>query len=182
MSNHRNSSPRDSGLKNNSELRPIGARCLKSAIDSLRPSLHSGMRALDLYCGTGRFGESLLKEGIEHVTFVDKNLHFKQVGRLRKIYPNEARLITGDAFSFLKNSALVQEKFDLVFADPPFPCWTETFSKELCLLVKSVLEKDAIFLVKYPSRVIPCLANYGFRELKTTQFGESRLIYLTSIF
>jgi 16S rRNA (guanine966-N2)-methyltransferase len=180
MSTHRNPGSRNQDrLKKakDADVRPIGARALKSAIDTLRPYL-PGSKVLDLYCGQGRFGAAALEEGAEAVTFVDINrTNTKTLASQLKKYGDAPTLIAMDALDYLKMAAEKGHKFDIVFADPPFPFWNEKYSGRLVELVQAVLQSDSIFLVKHPSRVVASLPIYGFAEWKTTQFGESLLIY-----
>jgi len=150
-------------------MRPIGARALKSAIDTLRPWL-ADARVLDLYAGQGRFGLSALEEGAREVTFVEKD-----AGMARELKKAGAKDVAAqDSLIFLDES---KEEFDIVFADPPFELWTPQFSTRLFASVAHRLASPAIFLVKHPSRVLPSLTFQGFLHWKTTPFGESQLIY-----
>jgi 16S rRNA (guanine966-N2)-methyltransferase len=155
------------------EVRPVSARPLKSALDTLRPHL-SGCRALDLFSGLGRFGLGALEEGAESVTFVDTDgRYLEDIERSAASYPG-ARLVKQDAFRFLAQST---EQFDLIFADPPFPLWNEAFDGALFRAVRPRLTEGGIFLVKHPKAVI--VSGLGLTHWKTSPFGESSLSYFT---
>lgn len=160
------------------EVRPIGARALKSAIDTLRPQLYQAS-VLDLFAGQGRFGVTSSDEGINDVTFVEKNR--KTASELKtwvggKQFPKtvKASVVCQDVFLFLET---LTDKFDVVFADPPFPQWNENFEKKLFSSIVKALKPGAIFLVKYPSRMIPSSQLKELRLVKTSSFGESKLVY-----
>jgi 16S rRNA (guanine966-N2)-methyltransferase len=162
------------------EVRPIGARALKSAIDTLRPRLFEAS-VLDLFAGQGRFGIAASEEGISSVTFVEKDR--KTAAELKLAisaprFPKEpnAKVVCQDAAIFLEQT---QEKFDIVFADPPFPLWSETFEKSLLSAVTRVLKAGSIFLVKHPSRMLPCSEFSRLTLNKESEFGESRLLYFS---
>lgn len=156
------------------ELRPIGARALKSAIDTLRPYLQNA-RVLDLFAGQGRFGIEALNEGAERVTFVEKHPGTAATLKAKVASHGEKAMVQRqEVMAFLGMS---RDLFDLVFADPPFPLWNETFSSALFSAVATQLAPNSIFLVKYPARMVPCVPVIGFREWKTTPFGESKLLY-----
>lgn len=157
-------------------MRPLGARALKSAIDTLRPWLLESS-VLDLFSGQGRFGLSALEEVARSVTFVEKDA--RMVDLLRKNclrYPERATVIHQDAFQFLGTQ---NHKFDIIFADPPFALWNEKFSKTLFQNVAQVVKEGSIFLVKHPRRVVACTSFQGFTFWKSSDFGESQLIYFT---
>ncbi len=154
------------------EVRPVSARPLKSALDTLRPFL-SGCHGLDLFCGLGRFGLGALKEGANEVIFVDTaEAHLETVKRAGAAFGSAARLVRDDAFRFLSRS---DERFDIVFADPPFPLWVDGFETRLFEAVLPRLAPTAIFLVKHPAAMI--VSGVGLAHWKTSRFGESALSY-----
>lgn len=158
----------------NDELRPIGARALKSAGDTLRPYL-SDAKVLDLYAGQGRFGIVALEEEAAHVSFVES--HRATVGELRKAlarYGERAKIFPQDVFSFLSSTT---DSFDLIFADPPFPDWTGDFQARLFGAASQRLQAEGIFLVKHPSRVVLSECSERFKPWKSAVFGESTLAY-----
>jgi len=156
------------------EVRPVSARPLKSALDSLRPQL-AGCRALDLFCGLGRFGLGALKEEAEMVVFVDTNAKYlADIKKLADPYVGRAQFIREDVFRYLGGT---KETFDVVFADPPFPLWSESFDRKLFGAVLTRLNASAIFLVKHPAGMIA--SGTGFTHWKTSRFGESALSYFT---
>jgi 16S rRNA (guanine966-N2)-methyltransferase len=160
-----------------SQLRPVGARALKSATDRLRPWL-AGSRVLDLYAGQGRFGRSTLEEDAREVVFVE--LNSRTARELEELTAREAdrrRVINQDVFHYLARGAEVA-RYDLVFADPPFPFWSPEFEKKLMTAVIPWLAPEAIFLVKHPSGVLLSPADFGLTLWKDSLFGESRLSYL----
>jgi 16S rRNA (guanine966-N2)-methyltransferase len=158
-------------------LRPIGARALKSVTDTLRPWL-AGARALDLFAGQGRLGLAALEEEAEDVTFVELDARSaRAIAAAARQFQSRARVLNEDAFTFLSRARNEQKKYDLIFADPPFPLWNADFSERLFALVAAVTAEEAIFLVKYPSRMLASNSSNGFSLWKTSLFGESRLMY-----
>ncbi len=155
-------------------MRPIGARALKSAIDTLRPWLDEA-RVVDLFAGQGRFGIEALEEAASHVTFIEKNLSLaKSLAKTVERFGTKATVKNQDALDYLDSPG---DPFDILFADPPFALWTPEFSSKLIALAAKRSASAAIFLVKHPSRMLPSLAFQGFSHWKSTPFGESSLIY-----
>lgn len=162
------------------DVRPIGARALKSAIDTLRPHLFEAS-VLDLFAGQGRFGMAASQEGISSVLFVEKDRNTATELKSSISAPKfpkgiTAKVICQDAAIFLEQTT---EKFDVIFADPPFPLWNESFEKSLFTGVTRVLKPNSIFLVKHPSRMLPCSELSGLTLIKESEFGESRLLYFS---
>lgn len=155
-------------------MRPIGARALKSAIDTLRPWL-TDATVLDLYAGQGRFGVSALEEGAACVTFVEKNPHLASDLRKATERDRERRQVFArDVMDFLGDG---ETTFDIIFADPPFAAWSATFAASLFRAVARRLAPGGFFLVKHPSRVVASVPAEGYKPWKSTAFGESQLLY-----
>ncbi|MBI1860602.1 MAG: RsmD family RNA methyltransferase [Deltaproteobacteria bacterium] len=151
------------------EIRPLTSIALKSCLDTLRPRLAEAS-VCDLFAGAGRFGEGCLKEGAARVVFVEKDA--RQIGALKKI--QSGTVVAEDVFQYLVQCG---EEFDIVFADPPFPVWNETFAAQLSGSVLPRLAVGGIFLVKMPKRVLFSLAIPGLKIMKSSEFGESKLSY-----
>src|SRR5438874_2331868 len=101
-------------------VRPTMDR-VKEAIFSSLGEMVTGARVLDLFAGTGALGIEALSRGAATAIFVDedrqsiaaieKNLAKTQLaGRVRQ----------QNVFGFLKNAAAAAERFEIVFADPPY--------------------------------------------------------------
>lgn len=75
--------------------------------------------ALDLFAGTGSISLELLSRGCQQVISVEKDRdHARFISQcMEKLDTNEHILIKGDVFRFLKSC---HQKFDLIFADPPY--------------------------------------------------------------
>ena len=75
--------------------------------------------ALDLFAGTGSISLELLSRGCQQVISVEKDCdHARFISQcMEKLGTDEHILIKGDVFRFLKSC---HQKFDLIFADPPY--------------------------------------------------------------
>ena len=75
--------------------------------------------ALDLFAGTGSISLELLSRGCRQVISVEKDHdHARFISQcMEKLGTDEHILIKGDVFRFLKSC---HQKFDLIFADPPY--------------------------------------------------------------
>ncbi len=117
-----------------------------------------------------------LQEGADHVVFVERD---EATGaQLRKDVARHAGKNTTyvrDVFAFLGDHK--EDKYDIVFADPPFQDWKEGFGPQLAAAVIQVLSADSIFLVKNPSRVVLSVPLPGLTLWKQSKFGESTLTY-----
>ena len=75
--------------------------------------------ALDLFAGTGSISLELLSRGCRQVISVEKDRdHARFISQyMEKLGTEDHILIKGDVFRFLKSC---HQKFDLIFADPPY--------------------------------------------------------------
>lgn len=77
------------------------------------------LKALDLFAGTGIISLELLSRGCKEVTCVEKDRdHYKFISEcLTKIECKNIHLVRGDVFKYIKKT---KEKFNFIFADPPY--------------------------------------------------------------
>lgn len=78
-----------------------------------------GIRALDLFAGTGSISIELVSRGCSQVISVEKDRdHHAFICKIMKDVNTDICIpIRGDVFKYLQNS---KEKFDFIFADPPY--------------------------------------------------------------
>lgn len=78
-----------------------------------------GAKVLDLFAGTGSITAEFLSRGSSEVTSVEIDReHFAFIRKvIDKLGAENCRLLRGDAMKFVKRC---NEKFDIVFADPPY--------------------------------------------------------------
>lgn len=149
--------------------RPITGRALQSLRDRLRPRA-GGSTFVDLFAGHGRFGLAMLEEDAPRVVFVEKDRkEAAGIAEAARRYGARALVVTADVFRFRAGN----EKFDVVFADPPFPDWRAGFFERLAALAQTLVAPGGLFLVKAPKAVVPCasLSPWIFRE--RVVFGDS---------
>ena len=79
-----------------------------------------GIRALDLFGGTGSISYELASHGAAHITTVERDPtsvdFIKKTAEALHIQ-DRLQIIRGDVFKYLKQCT---DKFDLIFADPPY--------------------------------------------------------------
>lgn len=164
-------------------VRPTMDR-VKAAIFSSLGDKIIGARVLDLFAGSGALGIEALSRGAESVLFVDedrqstaaieKNLALtKLVGRVRQ----------ADVFEFLKRASL-GERFDIVFADPPYEQTKtgERFSEELLrneTLPQLLAPNSTFVLEKRPGENLPDALTWNVIRAKT--YGATEVLFLSAI-
>lgn len=162
------------GLK----TRPTSARLKKSLFDVLSSRL-AGARVLDLYAGVGALGLEALSRGATSVVFVERRRQAAAAIRDNVEafgLTERASLVGKDVWSALSRLAADLERFDIIFADPPYRS-SEPEKLLRFLGEEALLASDGIVVIEhYHKNELD--AGYGrierSRELKA---GESRLTF-----
>ncbi len=138
-----------------SGARPTSGRARAALFDLLGPERITGARVLDLFAGSGAVGLEAVSRGAALAVLVEASAGpiARTLKRLASS-PEEARLAAGDAASALARLARAGERFDVVFADPPYETSTgsdldaaaELLSEEGVLVVQA----DACQSVRAP--------------------------------
>jgi 16S rRNA (guanine966-N2)-methyltransferase len=99
------------------DIRPTMEK-IRGAIFSSLGDRVIGARVLDLFAGSGAFGLEALSRGAAVATFVDH--HRDSITAIQANFEKtrlRGPLIQLDVFGFLRSN---QERYDLIFADPPY--------------------------------------------------------------
>ena len=101
------------------DVRPTTDKVKESLFNIIQFEL-SGAAVLDLFAGTGQLGLEALSRGAAKAVFVDSS--GKSLAVVKKNaelcgFSDNARLVRSDAFSYLSRA---EERFDIVFLDPPY--------------------------------------------------------------
>tara|TARA_B100000963_G_scaffold237230_1_gene207404 strand:- start:2111 stop:2674 length:564 start_codon:yes stop_codon:yes gene_type:complete len=136
-------------------------------------------KVLDLFAGVGSFGLECLSRGAGHVTFVEKYF-----GVLPILKNNLSSLNMREKYEiieqdFISNNLLkkIQQKFNIIFLDPPYK---EKRLSEIIedLFLEKVLTKDGVIIIH---RHIKEKDEYSknFKILDEKKYGISRIIFGT---
>jgi 16S rRNA (guanine966-N2)-methyltransferase len=109
-----------------STVRPTSEMVREAIFDSLGPV--GGLVALDLFAGTGALGLEALSRGAARSVFVEAERRVAGVLRqnIEELeYETESTVIVADYQAALQDLARGEERFDLLFVDPPYRILTE---------------------------------------------------------
>lgn len=156
--------------------RPTSGRLRKSLFDVLAPRLE-GARVLDLYAGSGALGLEALSRGAASAVLVDRSR--QAVDSIRKNVAElhlgkRAEVVARDVFGAIERLLARFEKFDVIFADPPYR--SGDADKLLDRLGgDSLLEEDGIVVLEHHHKR-ELRERYGSLErLRVLRAGESAL-------
>ncbi len=99
-------------------LRPTGDRMRETLFNWLSFDLY-GRRVLDLFAGSGALGLEALSRGAKNAVFLDNHpgVVRQMKENLQTLKCERAEVFQGEALTWL---TAYDEKFDLIFLDPPF--------------------------------------------------------------
>ena len=104
------------------EVRPTGDRVRESVFNALGQFFDGGA-VLDLYAGTGALGIEALSRGCDRAVFVEKDRTARRAieDNLRRTgFRERAEVVAGDVYKSVERFAQRGNRYDLIFADPPY--------------------------------------------------------------
>ena len=166
--------------------RPITDRVKESLFSVLyKYDLPNGKRIADLFCGVGSLGLEALSRGAGFVTFVEKEP--KIIAILEKNiekagYVGESKVIRANAFKIGAPLDFDQQKYDLIFVDPPYSATRDVGAGSplggLLTLLSEQVSPDGIVAVRAHKRT-ELLEQYGrFQIIDRRQWGTMAVTIL----
>ena len=146
---------------------PMGSRERLAIMNSLSSHLE-GKVILDIFAGTGALGFEALSRGAKHVSFIENH---REVAKL--IRENADNLgISGQVRIFAKKAETLtfDNRFDIIFADPPYDKITPKLADYLATLPK--LAKEFLVL-SHPATFDP--HQLDAEILSTKAYAGSRI-------
>ena len=124
-------------------LRPTPDRVRQTVFNWLGQELH-GLSCLDLFAGTGVMGFEALSRGAKLAVLVEKSRIAYQalVDNQSALKATSAQVLNIDALQFLKQN---QQKFDVIFLDPPY---NQGLLDQVLPLIKIALSEDGLIYVE----------------------------------
>ena len=111
----------------------------------------SDLKALDLFGGTGSISYELASRGCEDITTVELNYkHYSFIKSMIKEFALESQInvLKGDVFKFISRC---HDKFDMVFADPPFDLPTIENIPDL-FFEQDLLTENGFFIMEHSDK------------------------------
>jgi len=155
-------------------IRPSGGK-LRAALFSIWSDRLPGAALLDLFAGSGAIAIEAWSRGAAEVTLVEVDR--RSLAALRSNLalidaPGAARLLTAPALDALARLAGEGERFDLVFADPPY---ADVPDERLFVAAARVAAEGASLAVEHRAGVDLGAERGGWRRLSARRYGDSGL-------
>jgi 16S rRNA (guanine966-N2)-methyltransferase len=164
-------------------VRPTMDR-VKAAIFSSLADRMTGARILDLFAGSGALGIEALSRGAKSALFVEQDRQsIAVIERNLAKTRFEARVRQRDVFDFLRRFGAT-EKFDVIFADPPYEQTKsgERFTEKLLAdeTLPHLLDSDGVFVLeKRPGESLP--RSDLWRLIRQKTYGATEVLFLSAI-
>ena len=135
-------------------------------------------KVLDLFSGIGSFGLECISRGSKFVFFLENyppvlEILKKNISNLK--YDRKSKVIDIDAFNINNNTFKENQKFQIIFCDPPYK------EKKIELLIKNIiemniLEKNGIIIIHRKKGDLDTYPN-KFKVIDTKSYGLSTFIF-----
>ncbi len=154
-------------------LRPTPDRVRETLfnwIGHLRPDL-AALRGLDLFAGTGALGLELASRGAPQVLLVERQpaLAAQLKATAARLGATAVQVRGGDALAVARDLARSDQKFDLVFLDPPFDA---DLHAAALAVIRPLLAADALVYVEHRQSTEALAAAHGLTLRRSLAAGQ----------
>lgn len=138
-------------------------------------------RVLDFFAGTGALGIEALSRGASYAVFMENDPRAQKTLRANlqqiPVLPGSYRVLNGDALRSAIGLTNEDEKFHLIFLDPPYQ--SGLYEPALSVIDSGkLLQEDGWVVVEHSSRLSPVIPEEVWRIEKVKVYGETTLEFL----
>ncbi len=160
-------------------IRPVTSMIKEAIFNTLSWVDWENVFVLDLFCGAGNFGIEAISRGAKYVVFVDKSKD--SVDFVKKNLENidwQGKIIVSDFRKAIKNLFKKNEKFNIIFADPPFDL---LLGSEIvrCFEEYNILAENGILILRIRDREELKINDKW--QSKQRKYGDSVVYYLKRV-
>ncbi len=107
---------------------------------------------LDLFAGIGSISFEFASRGTTNITCIDKDPGcIKFLASIDDELELDLKLVKSDVYKFLQRDTV--QKFDIIFADPPYDFETGKFQNIIDLVFKNkMLQKEGLLIIEHSSQ------------------------------
>ena len=168
-------------------VRPATDRMREAVYSSIGPAI-ADSRVLDLFAGTGAYGLEALSRGAKEVVFIESSR------KIAKILSENRKTVDKSKGSHSQSTLLVRdirrhglsmsERFDFIFADPPYARDEETLADLVSLienerLAATVAPDGLLILESFTKSPLPESSLWTVEKEK--KYGKTRVSFLTPV-
>ena len=135
-------------------------------------------KVLDIYAGTGSFGLECISRQAKSVFCIEKDKSAVEVLKknIQKLkVKDKTKIFLSDVYDIIENKNFLENKFDLIFCDPPFK------SSDIDILIKSIFDKkilreNGIIILHRNKNTLEKLPNC-LQIIETRKYGLSKIFF-----
>ena len=150
-------------------MRPTTSKVRLAITSMLSQELIEKSKILDIFAGIGSVSEEFDKFSPKKIVMIEKNL--KNIKVLKKKFKNKYEIIKGDVYSLVPK---LNEKFNIIFADPPYEHREFPRIADLIFESKTIEEDGLLIYEHYKDYVLPD-QYIDFKKVRDKKYGDSRL-------
>ena len=157
-------------------VRPATDRVKTTIFDMLQNRLRViNAAVLDLFAGSGNLGFEALSRGAKRVVFVDSNNHVldiieKNAEKLNCL--SDTIIAQGDALLFVERTT---DRFDLIFADPPY-AYERINDIPTVIFQKKILKEEGYLIIEHSKHTI-FEPSPDYKLAVQKEFGNTRVSF-----
>ena len=122
------------------------------------------LSALDLFSGTGNISFEFASRGAKHITAIDKNYNcVKFIQQTSESLKFNINVVCSDVLKYLENT---NQRFDIIFADPPYDTDIAVFHQiHHKIFDKNILAPGGMFIMEHgKNTILNELTNFVMRR------------------
>jgi 16S rRNA (guanine966-N2)-methyltransferase len=155
-------------------IRPMTDRVREAIFSILAPMTAERFRGLDLFAGTGAVGIEALSRQAEWIDFVEQEPRYCAIIKqnLKKVgFSQKAHVYCCSAAKAL---TFLEEKYDIVFMDPPYADRNINQTAEQ-LAISRVIDSESVVVISHASRVSLQDTYNGLSLIKEKKYGDTSI-------
>ncbi len=151
---------------------------VKESLFAMIQSYLADSIVLDLFSGSGNLGIEALSLGAKHIVLVDNNYKAIKVinNNLKNIGITDAKVLNMD---YKKAIETVDEKFDIIFLDPPYK--TNYIEESIKLITKYNILNDNGIIVCESDSIDKIVYNDEYTCIKDKKYGDKYVVILKKV-
>ena len=163
--------------------RPLRDLVKESIFNILEHSLFSNINIknsniLDLFSGTGSFGLEAISRGARFVKFVENynnalKILEKNISNLK--CENFCEIVKLNCFDYIKNKTADEQKYDIIFLDPPFKEKMINELLEKLILLNNLKNNGIVILHRHKKDNL--ILTEKIKILDKREYGLSKIIF-----
>jgi len=160
------------------DTRPTTDRIKESLFSSIQFNIRNN-KILDLFSGSGSLGIESASRGASEVVLVEQNKKCKVTieSNIKKTGLMNIKLYVKDAFDFLIDT---NEKFDVIFLDPPYNNKLEIKAIKY-ILDRSILNENGLIVIERDKNDKINFDFVGLELIKEKKYGNTVIVLLRRI-